>query len=230
VPYTSNDGLVTDRAYASGVVAPSVTPEEALGAFIGENPNGTWTLLVSDDVPSSTPGTLDEWTLNFKTGACAPPPPVNPPVQPPVSPPVAKAASLTKLKLTPSTFRAATSGGSIAAKKKPKKPPVGTRVSFRLDKAATVTFTVQRVTTGRKSGKKCVASNRKNRKAKKCTLLVAVKGSFATTAKTGTSTVKFSGRLSGKKLPAGSYRLRAVAAVGKLKSKTLEASFTVAKG
>jgi subtilisin-like proprotein convertase family protein len=226
VPYPNNNGLASDTTYANNVVVPALAPEEGLGAFIGENPNGTWTLLISDDVPASSAGTLDEWTLNFKTGACAPPSTPTPP-PPGGNPPVAKAAALSKLKLSPTTFRAATRGASVAAKKKPKKPPVGTKVSYRLDKAAKLTFSVLRVTTGRRSGKKCVAQTKKNRKAKKCTRLVGVKGSFTHNGKTGANTLKFSGRVGGKRLGAGSYRLRAVATVGTLKSKTLEAAFKV---
>ncbi len=40
-----------------------VVPEGALGAFMGENPNGTWTLTVDDDTAGGT-GTLDGWTLH----------------------------------------------------------------------------------------------------------------------------------------------------------------------
>jgi cysteine-rich repeat protein len=41
----------------------SVVPEGALGAFMGENPNGTWTLTVVDDTGGTT-GTLDGWQLH----------------------------------------------------------------------------------------------------------------------------------------------------------------------
>jgi cysteine-rich repeat protein len=40
-----------------------VVPEGALGAFMGENPNGTWTLTAVDDTGGTT-GTLDGWTLH----------------------------------------------------------------------------------------------------------------------------------------------------------------------
>ena len=62
VPYDSNNGLVTDRVYIDGVTASSLVPEEALGAFLGENPNGTWTLTISDDKPGDS-GTLEGWSL-----------------------------------------------------------------------------------------------------------------------------------------------------------------------
>jgi cysteine-rich repeat protein len=42
----------------------AVVPEGALGAFVGEDPNGTWTLTVVDDLGGNT-GTLNGWTLSL---------------------------------------------------------------------------------------------------------------------------------------------------------------------
>jgi subtilisin-like proprotein convertase family protein len=64
VPYTSNDGLVTDAAYANGVVETPLVPEEAFGAFIGEDPNGLWTLTISDDAQGDG-GSLASWSLEI---------------------------------------------------------------------------------------------------------------------------------------------------------------------
>ncbi|MFZ9387821.1 MAG: proprotein convertase P-domain-containing protein [Chitinophagaceae bacterium] len=72
VPYTSNNGMVTDNQYSNNVLASPLTPEEALAAFIGENPNGTWTLRVSDDLGGDV-GTLNNWSLDIATASCAPP-------------------------------------------------------------------------------------------------------------------------------------------------------------
>jgi subtilisin-like proprotein convertase family protein len=72
LPYTANDGLVTDQTYANLVTASPLVPEEAFGAFIGEDPNGTWTLTISDDSAADT-GTLDAWLLAITTLASAPP-------------------------------------------------------------------------------------------------------------------------------------------------------------
>ena len=74
VPYTTNDGLVTDHAYINLTLASPLAPEEALGAFIGENPNGTWTLTISDDLAGDG-GTLAGWSLDIITAACATPTP-----------------------------------------------------------------------------------------------------------------------------------------------------------
>lgn len=66
VPYTTNNGVVTDHLYVNLTTATPTVPEEALGAFIGEDPNGTWTLTISDDLAGDG-GSLDSWTLDFIT-------------------------------------------------------------------------------------------------------------------------------------------------------------------
>jgi uncharacterized repeat protein (TIGR01451 family) len=70
VPYTTNDGLVTDRAYVNDVAATPLVPEEAFGVFAGEDPNGDWVLTISDDA-NLDGGSLDAWSLSFTTGACS---------------------------------------------------------------------------------------------------------------------------------------------------------------
>ncbi|MEX1243759.1 MAG: proprotein convertase P-domain-containing protein [Thermoanaerobaculia bacterium] len=70
VPYVTNNGLVTDQAYVDGVTATPLVPEEALGAFLGESPAGTWTLAIGDDAAGGT-GTLNSWTLHLTTCSCA---------------------------------------------------------------------------------------------------------------------------------------------------------------
>src|SRR5690606_4192964 len=66
VPYVTNNGIVTDHAYVNNVLAASLSPEEPLGAFIGEDPNGTWTLTISDDA-NQDGGTLNNWSLTLTT-------------------------------------------------------------------------------------------------------------------------------------------------------------------
>ncbi|MEO6612515.1 MAG: proprotein convertase P-domain-containing protein, partial [Chitinophagaceae bacterium] len=72
VPYTTNNGMVTDNVYANLVLATPLTPEEPLGAFIGENPNGIWTITISDDAGGDG-GALNSWGLNLQTFTCAAP-------------------------------------------------------------------------------------------------------------------------------------------------------------
>ncbi len=73
VPYVNNDGLVTDSLYANLVVETPLVPEEAFGAFIGEDPNGDWTLTISDDAAGDG-GILAVWTLEITTLDKAPTP------------------------------------------------------------------------------------------------------------------------------------------------------------
>jgi subtilisin-like proprotein convertase family protein len=77
VPYSTNNGVVTDNAYANNQTATPLEPEEALAVFSGENPNGTWTLTISDDLAGDG-GTLQSWSLDLTTGACPAPPEATP--------------------------------------------------------------------------------------------------------------------------------------------------------
>ena len=111
------------------------------------------------------------------------------------------AAAVTDLKLSPTGFRAARNGPSFRAVK------VGTRVSFKLTAAGTAVFTAERKTTGRRKGKSCVKATRRNRRARRCVRYVRVSGSFKSARKAGTGRLSFSGRLRGRRLSPGSYRL-----------------------
>lgn len=71
VPYTTNNGLVTDQAYVNLTLASPLVPEEAMGAFFGENPNGTWTVTISDDLAGDG-GSLDSWEIEVSTLATPP--------------------------------------------------------------------------------------------------------------------------------------------------------------
>lgn len=66
VPYTTNNGLVTEQAYANLTLASQLVPEEALGAFIGEDPNGVWTLTISDDLAGDG-GSINDWSIDVTT-------------------------------------------------------------------------------------------------------------------------------------------------------------------
>lgn len=57
-------GPVTLVGFLNGVTATPLVPEEALGAFVGENPNGVWTLTVTDDSAGDT-GMLEGWSLDI---------------------------------------------------------------------------------------------------------------------------------------------------------------------
>ena len=72
VPYSTNNGLATDHAYVNLTVAAQLAPEGALGAFMGEDPNGSWRLDITDDTTGET-GQLTSWRLDITTASCAAP-------------------------------------------------------------------------------------------------------------------------------------------------------------
>ena len=85
------------------------------------------------------------------------------------------------------------------------------RVSFLVSEASSVVFRVQRKTSGRRSGSKCVAQTKANRTKRACTRWVAVKGSLTIRATAGANGIAFRGRIGATTLKPGSYRLSAVA-------------------
>ena len=79
VPYVTAQNQVTEHTYANLALATPLTPEQGLGAFVGENPNGTWTLTISDD-SNLDGGNLNSWSLGLTTSVCtatSPPPPAD---------------------------------------------------------------------------------------------------------------------------------------------------------
>ena len=67
---TNPPGPVSDNTYADLVVETPLVVEEALGAFIGEDTNGTWQIDVFDDAGMDT-GSLNSWSVAATTCACA---------------------------------------------------------------------------------------------------------------------------------------------------------------
>lgn len=140
-------------------------------------------------------------------------------------------AAASGLAFSNSTFAAESSGPSATNAKT--KAPRGTKVSFKLNQAATVRFTVTRRLKGRKSkrGKKtvCVKPTKKNRKKKSCTRVVTLKGSFSRNGATGTNSFHFTGRLNGRKLKPGRYKLVATPTAGGLKGKATSTGFRIVR-
>jgi len=81
--------------------------------------------------------------------------------------------------------------------------------SVTLDRDASVTFTVSRRAPGRKVKGKCVAPVRRDRRAPKCSRFTTI-GSFTAALTAGRRKATFSGRLKGRALTPGSYRITAV--------------------
>lgn len=139
--------------------------------------------------------------------------------QPPPPPDVA----LTGLNISPSKFRSAKSGASVSTSAIRKF--VGARVSYTLSDAASVRFSVERASEGRRVDGRCVNATRFNRSRLHCTRYVRVSGSFTRNRGAGTDRFTFSGRIGGRALKPGRYRLLATSGAGR----TVRATFRVVK-
>jgi len=93
----------------------------------------------------------------------------------------------------------------------------GTLITYQLSAAATVTFTLQHPVAGRiktaAGQRSCVPLTHRNANARHCTRQVVV-GSFTQAGTAGANSIRFSGRIGGKRLPAGGYALIATPADG----------------
>jgi Putative metal-binding motif/RTX calcium-binding nonapeptide repeat (4 copies) len=114
--------------------------------------------------------------------------------------------AIESLFLSRRTFEAANTGPTVQPA-----AGVGTTVAYKLSEQAQTTFTVERKLRGFKRGRKCVAK-KPRRKAKRCTRYKKVRGSFTHAGAVGLNSFRFMGRLRGKALRPGRYRLVAVAA------------------
>jgi hypothetical protein len=100
---------------------------------------------------------------------------------------------------------AATGRPAVSAKAR----KTGAIVSYNGSQPATTTFTVQRPVAGRRSRRNCVKPTRHTAKHARCTFYDNV-GSFTHTDTAGANRFRFTGRISGRKLTPGKYRLQAV--------------------
>jgi hypothetical protein len=144
------------------------------------------------------------------------------PTVPGVPPATAPTPVISKLELKPRTFRAAGSGGSVARKR----PPIGTAVSYALSTDASVTFRAQRALQGRRRGGRCKKAGRRGR-GRRCTRYVNVAGAFSVGGVAGVNSLRFTGRLRGRKLPRGKYRLVATPSISTKKGKPARARFRI---
>jgi hypothetical protein len=113
------------------------------------------------------------------------------------------------LKLSPTRFKASKRGTEpiLPASSKTKS---GTLLSFTLSEQSEVRFAVERASTGRKVGGKCVKTTKRNRSRKRCTRYTAAGSLGARALQAGPSSLRFTGRLTKKKaFVPGKYRLRA---------------------
>ncbi|HUE27731.1 MAG TPA: hypothetical protein VMP89_13230, partial [Solirubrobacteraceae bacterium] len=75
----------------------------------------------------------------------------------------------------------------------------------------------------------CVAPRRTNRRARACTRLVQLRGSFTRAGRAGANHFHFTGRLLSHKLKPGAYRLVAVPRASGKTGRALAVSFRIVK-
>jgi subtilisin-like proprotein convertase family protein len=61
-----------DHVYVNGVAVNPISPEGSLDAFRGQDPNGVWTLTITDDTPGADYGSNNGWSLGVSTLAAGP--------------------------------------------------------------------------------------------------------------------------------------------------------------
>jgi len=139
-------------------------------------------------------------------------------------------AATSKQSISPRAFPAATTGSSATAAKRRK---YGAKVTYSLNIAASVRFTVTQALPGRKIGAgknaHCVAQSKRNRQARKCTRLVTLKGSFMQTARPGSNGFHFTGRLGGRRLKPGKYALVATPSANGKTGTQVSTAFRIVK-
>lgn len=131
------------------------------------------------------------------------------------------------LRLTPRKFRAV-GNAKPRGKATAKRPPVGTKIRYRLTAAADVRLTVQRKTVGRRTGGHCRKPIRANRGGKRCVRWVEAGSFFHRAVPADDVSRRFSGRIGNKALKPGTYRLGAIAmGPDGTQSKSRQTTFTV---
>jgi streptogramin lyase len=110
--------------------------------------------------------------------------------------------AISGLRLTSPTFRAVARAVSPAGRR----APFGTTISFVLSEAASVQMRFQRVQPGRLVAGRCVTPPRSAKRLRGCTRLVAA-GTVRVSGVPGLNRRVFRGRIGGKALPPGAYRL-----------------------
>ncbi len=107
---------------------------------------------------------------------------------------------LCRLTMRPQRLRAARSGPSTGR---------GATVRYRVNERGSVRFGVRRLVPGRVGGGRCRAARGRVPRNLRCVRSLRVRGSFRVRSRTGRNRFRFSGRLGGRTLSPGNYRLLA---------------------
>jgi hypothetical protein len=131
-------------------------------------------------------------------------------------------AAVSGLRISPRAFPAASRGASTTRSRAPR---TGTNISYRDTQAATTTFTVRQPRRGIRRGRSCVRP-RRGQSGRRCTRNVPV-GRFTHRDRAGANSLHFTGRVGGRKLKPGSYRLQAVPRFGGRNGRAISARFSI---
>ncbi|MCU0312585.1 MAG: hypothetical protein MUC84_00805, partial [Solirubrobacteraceae bacterium] len=129
---------------------------------------------------------------------------------------------ITALRITPASFAAARRGASVAR-------DTGARVTYTTSRAATTRFTVARRLPGRRVGRRCGAPTRRTRRAPRCTRLARVPGGFTRSDTASRNALRFTGRIGGRALAPGRYRLSATPSAGGISGRAVSAAFRIVR-
>jgi hypothetical protein len=153
--------------------------------------------------------------------------PVSIPAGPSVSPPhVDGPPLLAKKAPVISGLRQSGSRWRTHAVKRGPRLPVGTTFRFKLDRAAQVRFAFSQIVSGRRVNGHCVKVTKANRGKSRCDRSQTV-GTLSVTGKAGANAVAFRGKLAGRTLAPGRYRLLVTALADGKTSAAAAAQFTV---
>jgi hypothetical protein len=141
------------------------------------------------------------------------------------------AATISKLRVSPKKVSLAgrqVNGRCVKPTKQNKharrcRRPIKLTVSYTLNRAATLTFTLKRTAAGRKVGGKCVKPTSKNRHRKPCTQLISIHGKLVKTGTAGANRFVWQAKIGGHKLGPDTYQLTATPTAGKSRT----AKFTI---
>ncbi|MCU0314490.1 MAG: integrin alpha, partial [Solirubrobacteraceae bacterium] len=109
------------------------------------------------------------------------------------------------------------------------KAPRGTTIRWTLSEPAATTFTIERLSPGRRAGKRCAAPTARNRRARACVRTTPA-GRLRANGRAGANRLRFTGRVGRRTLRPGSYRLtaRATDAAGNASARRT-ATFTLTR-
>ena len=149
------------------------------------------------------------------------------------APPPPPTPALSALDITPRMFtltgrrvggRCQPTGRSDRGKR-PCTRRVALTVRFTLSVGATVTFAVERAVPGRLSQGRCTAPTRSDRHHRRCTRSVVLRGTTVIAGGAGTDAFTFTGKIGGRALIPGSYRLLATPTVDGIAGQRQQTTF-----